>query len=194
MILEYEIMKYDGDLGRPNLFVPLTQEVCQNKIGSLLEIFPSQTKRQWFNEEAFWSLLRLRGIECNAPTGLPKHSSRARYWLRFSRGGSTPKAPSACVPFSACVPLAKRSGTAPAVVPPIVNASKTSCPFARLPRKNISVILSPKKIRSRLVLSRKEAFKAHEDGSVLWRSWHAYARSLRKRPQADDIDWRSSGI
>ena len=59
MILEYEIMKYDGDLGRPNLFVPLSQDVCQDKIGSLLEVFPSQAKRQWFNEEAFWSLLRL---------------------------------------------------------------------------------------------------------------------------------------
>jgi hypothetical protein len=70
MILEYEIMKYDGDLGRPNLFVPLTRDVCQDEIGSLLEVFPSQTKRQWFNEEAFWSLLRLRGIECNAPSRL----------------------------------------------------------------------------------------------------------------------------
>jgi LmbE family N-acetylglucosaminyl deacetylase len=70
MILEYEIMKYDGDLGRPNLFVPLPQEVCQDKIGSLLEVFPSQAKRQWFDEEAFWSLLRLRGIECNAPSRL----------------------------------------------------------------------------------------------------------------------------
>ena len=61
MILEYEIMKYDGDLGRPNVFVPLSQDVCQDKIGSLLEVFP---------KEAFWSLLRLRGIECNAPTRL----------------------------------------------------------------------------------------------------------------------------
>ena len=66
MILEYEIMKY-GDLGRPNLFVPLSKDLCQDKIGSLLEVFPSQARRQWFNEEAFWSLLRLRGIECNAP-------------------------------------------------------------------------------------------------------------------------------
>ena len=70
MILEYEIMKYDGDLGRPNFFVPLSQDLCQDKIGSLLEVFPSQAKRQWFNEEAFWSLLRLRGIECNAPSRL----------------------------------------------------------------------------------------------------------------------------
>jgi LmbE family N-acetylglucosaminyl deacetylase len=70
MILEYEIMKYDGDLGRPNLFVPLSQDLCQDKISGLIEVFPSQTKRQWFNEEAFWSLLRLRGIECNAPSRL----------------------------------------------------------------------------------------------------------------------------
>ena len=70
MSFEYEIMKYDGDLGRPNVFVPLSQDVCHDKIGSLLEVFSSQAKRQWFNEEAFWSLLRLRGIECNAPSRL----------------------------------------------------------------------------------------------------------------------------
>jgi LmbE family N-acetylglucosaminyl deacetylase len=70
MILEYEIMKYDGDLGRPNLFVPLSLDLCKDKIAGLLEAFPSQAKRQWFNEEAFWSLLRLRGIECNAPSHL----------------------------------------------------------------------------------------------------------------------------
>jgi hypothetical protein len=52
MILEYEIMKYDGDLGRHNVFVPLSQDVCQDKIGSLLEVFSSRAKRQWFNEEA----------------------------------------------------------------------------------------------------------------------------------------------
>ena len=61
MILEYEIMKYDGDLERPNLFVPLSRDLCQDKIGSLLEVFPSQARR---------SLLRLRGIECNAPSRL----------------------------------------------------------------------------------------------------------------------------
>src|SRR5262245_27158176 len=48
MILEYEIMKYDGDLRRPNLFVLLSQDVCEDKIGSLLEVFPTQAKRQWF--------------------------------------------------------------------------------------------------------------------------------------------------
>ena len=69
-ILEYEIMKYDGDLGRPNLYVPLSEELCREKIDRLLQAFPSQTKRQWFREEVFWALLRLRGIECNADTQL----------------------------------------------------------------------------------------------------------------------------
>ena len=70
MILEYEIMKYDGDLGRPNFFVPLSEDVCRDKIARLFEAFPSQTGRQWFAEETFWSLLRLRGIECNSPSRL----------------------------------------------------------------------------------------------------------------------------
>jgi LmbE family N-acetylglucosaminyl deacetylase len=69
-ILEYEIMKYDGDLGRPNLFVPLSEDVCRDKISALFKAFPSQSSRQWFSEDAFWSLLRLRGVECNAPSRL----------------------------------------------------------------------------------------------------------------------------
>ena len=61
MILEYEIMKYDGDLGRPNFYVPLSEDICRDKIAGLFEAFPSQAKRQWFDEQTFWSLLRLRG-------------------------------------------------------------------------------------------------------------------------------------
>jgi len=70
MILEYEIMKYDGDLGRPNFYVPLSKDICQDKIDGLFNAFPSQVRRPWFNEDTFWSLLRLRGIECNASTRL----------------------------------------------------------------------------------------------------------------------------
>ena len=70
MILEYEIMKYDGDLGRPNFYVPLSEGVCRDKIEVLLKAFPSQAKRPWFDEDTFWSLLRLRGIECNASSRL----------------------------------------------------------------------------------------------------------------------------
>ena len=93
MILEYEIMKYDGDLGRPNVFVPLSQDVCQDKIGSLLEVFPSQARRQWFNEEAFWSLLRLRGIECNAPFSAGRSILRAQdsRLVQLGRRGASPR-------------------------------------------------------------------------------------------------------
>jgi LmbE family N-acetylglucosaminyl deacetylase len=70
MILEYEIMKYDGDLGRPNFFVPLSEDLCRDKIARVLEAFPSQVSRYWFKEEVFWSLLRLRGVECNSPSVL----------------------------------------------------------------------------------------------------------------------------
>lgn len=68
-ILEYEIMKYDGDLGRPNVFVPLSKEAAERKIANLFAAFATQTKRQWFTEDVFRSLLRLRGVECNAPSG-----------------------------------------------------------------------------------------------------------------------------
>jgi LmbE family N-acetylglucosaminyl deacetylase len=67
LILEYEIMKYDGDIGNPNLFVQLDQPTCQRKIEHLVESFKSQSGHHWFAEDAFWALLRLRGIECNAP-------------------------------------------------------------------------------------------------------------------------------
>lgn len=66
LILEYEIMKYDGDLGNPNFFVQLDTEVCQKKVTQILESFKSQSSHHWFSNDAFFALLRLRGIECNA--------------------------------------------------------------------------------------------------------------------------------
>ncbi|HWZ81705.1 MAG TPA: PIG-L deacetylase family protein [Terriglobales bacterium] len=68
-ILEYEIPKYDGDLGQPNVFVPLESEVCQKKVRHLMDAFKSQTSKRWFDASTFLSLLRLRGMECNAPSG-----------------------------------------------------------------------------------------------------------------------------
>src|SRR5262245_56852366 len=61
LVLEYEIPKYDGDFGQPNLFVPLDQSVFQEKIELLLNSFPSQRNKQWFDEETFLAILRLRG-------------------------------------------------------------------------------------------------------------------------------------
>jgi LmbE family N-acetylglucosaminyl deacetylase len=67
LILEYEIPKYDGDLGCPNFFVHLKESICNRKIEYLLKYFVSQRGNQWFDRETFRSLLRLRGIESNAP-------------------------------------------------------------------------------------------------------------------------------
>jgi LmbE family N-acetylglucosaminyl deacetylase len=67
LILEYEIPKYDGDLGNPNLFVHLSESICQKKIKHLIEYFSTQANRHWFEEETFTSISRLRGIESNAP-------------------------------------------------------------------------------------------------------------------------------
>ena len=68
VILEYEIIKYDGGLGSPNAFVPLSEEVCARKIQYLMENFQSQRSHQWFTEETFRAMLRLRGVESNAPS------------------------------------------------------------------------------------------------------------------------------
>ncbi len=66
LILEYEILKYDGDLGTPNVFVHLTESLARRKVGILLDSFRSQVKKNWFTEDAFLAILRLRGLECNA--------------------------------------------------------------------------------------------------------------------------------
>jgi LmbE family N-acetylglucosaminyl deacetylase len=68
-ILEYEIPKYDGDLGRPSVFFPLSVSQYQIKIRHLVEAFGSQRRKQWFQESTFEALMRLRGMECNAPSG-----------------------------------------------------------------------------------------------------------------------------
>ena len=68
LILEYEIPKYDGDMGAPNFFVPLEERPDRRKIDHLMTHFGSQRAKRWFKEDLFSSLLRLRGMECNSPT------------------------------------------------------------------------------------------------------------------------------
>lgn len=63
LILEYEIPKYDGDLGAPNLFVPHDSSLVEEKIRLILEHFPSQASKHWFDAELFRSIMRLRGVE-----------------------------------------------------------------------------------------------------------------------------------
>jgi LmbE family N-acetylglucosaminyl deacetylase len=68
LILEYEVPKYDGDMGCPNFFVPLEESICSRKIRTIVDSFPSQQTRQWFDEETMMAILRLRGMEANSPT------------------------------------------------------------------------------------------------------------------------------
>lgn len=67
LILEYEIPKYEGELGPPNLYVTLSDETARRKVEHVLSAFPSQSSRAWFRASTFEAILRLRGVECNAP-------------------------------------------------------------------------------------------------------------------------------
>lgn len=69
LILEYEVPKYDGDLGRPNAYSPLEARYGREKVRLLMACYASQRGRTWFSEETFWSMLRLRGIECACESG-----------------------------------------------------------------------------------------------------------------------------
>jgi len=66
-ILEYEIPKWDGDLGQPNLYVPIAASAVERKVDLLIRHFVSQRRKQWFDKETFFGLARLRGMECRAP-------------------------------------------------------------------------------------------------------------------------------
>ncbi len=82
LILEYEILKYDGDLASPNVFVPLRVDQVEKKVQALLDAFPSQRSKHWFTADAFKAVLRLRGIESNATSGFAEafHCRKLR-WL-----------------------------------------------------------------------------------------------------------------
>jgi LmbE family N-acetylglucosaminyl deacetylase len=67
LILEYEIPKYDGDLGSPNFFIHLSEDDCQRKVDAILKHFRTQENKDWFTEETFYALMRIRGVESKAP-------------------------------------------------------------------------------------------------------------------------------
>jgi LmbE family N-acetylglucosaminyl deacetylase len=69
LILEYEIPKYDGDMGQPSVFLPISLEMCEKKVRLIMDTFQSQCDKRWFQRETFLSLMRLRGMECNSPSG-----------------------------------------------------------------------------------------------------------------------------
>jgi LmbE family N-acetylglucosaminyl deacetylase len=68
-VLEYEIPKYDGDIGSPNFFVSLDTGLCTEKVDLLMRFFQTQGNKHWFSPDTFTALLRLRGIECKSDGG-----------------------------------------------------------------------------------------------------------------------------
>jgi len=69
LVLEYEVPKYEGDLGHPNVFVPLARATAERKVELLLRHFVSQAARPWFRADTFHGLMALRAVECHAPEG-----------------------------------------------------------------------------------------------------------------------------
>jgi LmbE family N-acetylglucosaminyl deacetylase len=67
LYLAYEIPKWDGDMSRPSIYVPLSSQVAHRKVELLHKCFPSQRARDWWDDEVFLGLARLRGMECRAP-------------------------------------------------------------------------------------------------------------------------------
>jgi LmbE family N-acetylglucosaminyl deacetylase len=67
-VLEYEVPKWDGDLGQPNVYVPLEETHARRKVEILMQSFGTQAGKHWFDEETFNGLMRLRALECNAPS------------------------------------------------------------------------------------------------------------------------------
>ena len=79
MILEYEIPKWDGDLGAPNSFFHLDEETCEAKIKYLQQAYNSQQDKAWFTDDLFRSLMRIRGMESNSPTRLAEAFYSRKY-------------------------------------------------------------------------------------------------------------------
>ncbi|MGO9727699.1 MAG: PIG-L deacetylase family protein [Streptosporangiaceae bacterium] len=67
LYLAYEIPKWDGDLGRPTMYFPMSADLARRKVELLHKCFPSQRNRDWWDDEVFLGLARLRGMECRAP-------------------------------------------------------------------------------------------------------------------------------
>jgi LmbE family N-acetylglucosaminyl deacetylase len=90
LALQYEIPKWDGDLGRPNVYVPLTDDIARRKVELLHSSFPSQKDRSWWDDEVFLGLARLRGMECRARYAEAFYCDKA-VW-RLGDGGRRAKA------------------------------------------------------------------------------------------------------
>jgi LmbE family N-acetylglucosaminyl deacetylase len=82
LILEYEIVKYEGDLGNPNVFVPLTKEIATKKSELLMNLFPTQQTKPWYSSETFEAIMRLRGVESKSASGFAEAFHGRKIWLQ----------------------------------------------------------------------------------------------------------------
>ena len=82
-VLEYEILKYDGDLANPNVFVPITADDLSYKVSVLMECFESQSDKQWFTQDGFQAMARIRGVQGASPTGLAEAFYATKLTLAF---------------------------------------------------------------------------------------------------------------
>ncbi len=90
LIAEYEIPKYEGDLGHPNLFVPLSEQLAVRKVELLMQHFGTQRNKGWFRPETFRGLMALRGVECASAIGLGRSVPRSQDRAMTSSQGPTP--------------------------------------------------------------------------------------------------------
>jgi LmbE family N-acetylglucosaminyl deacetylase len=88
LCLHYEIPKWDGDLGRPAMYVPLSENVARRKVELLHKCFPSQRRRDWWDDEVFLGLARLRGMECRAPYAEAFTCTKSMIQISLAPGGS----------------------------------------------------------------------------------------------------------
>jgi LmbE family N-acetylglucosaminyl deacetylase len=77
LYMAYEVPKWDGDLGRPSMYVPLSADLARRKVELLHKVYPSQRARGWWDDEVFLGLARLRGVECNAPYAEAFHCTKS---------------------------------------------------------------------------------------------------------------------
>lgn len=88
VVLEYEIPKWDGDLGQPNCYVALPGPTARRKVRALMKLFATQRSKDWFDDETFLGLMRLRGVECRAASGYAEGFFARKVSLQLNKNGS----------------------------------------------------------------------------------------------------------
>jgi len=89
LIFEYEIPKWDGDLGIPNAFVSLSENIAKQKIEYLQQVYNTQREKKWFTDDLFWSLMRIRGMECVSPSGVAEAFYTRKIMFDFTSSEKT---------------------------------------------------------------------------------------------------------